>query len=127
MKVAISASGEHFDSPVESSFESAKYFIIVDPDSSLSENYGLLRNPRVNTLEPSGVLTAQMLINNGIDCLITGSCDPSAIRIFQAARIPVFGVKDSSVRKIAEQIRNNHYPGNELTGIVNPKLIKSDK
>jgi predicted Fe-Mo cluster-binding NifX family protein len=88
MKVAITASGEDFNSPVDRVFGRAKYFVITDPEETSVEVLGNSQN--VNAAQGAGIQTAQQIANKCIDVVLTGNVGPNAFRALDAASIKVF-------------------------------------
>lgn len=114
MKVAISASENHLTSFIEPHFERALYYIIVDLRGPLQREYKVVHNPNVKSVNDVGILAAQMLINLGIDALITGWCDPNALRVFQKAKIPIYEAKEATVQEILNTFKDNKFTLDEL-------------
>ena len=88
MKIAITASGEDFNSPVDRVFGRAKYFVITDPEETSVEVLGNSQN--VNAAQGAGIQAAQHIANKSVDVLLTGNVGPNAFRALDAASIQVF-------------------------------------
>jgi predicted Fe-Mo cluster-binding NifX family protein len=114
MKVAISATANHPASSVELHFEHAPYYIIIDLKKSGQKEYKAVHNPGVNSVNDVGILAAQMLINLGIDILITGWCDPHALRVFQKAKIPIYKATTGTVQELINTLKENEFNPDKL-------------
>jgi predicted Fe-Mo cluster-binding NifX family protein len=114
MKVAISALENHLTSSIESHFERAPYYIIVDLTGPVQTEYKVVHNPNVKSVNDVGILAAQMLINLGIDVLITGWCDPNAFRVFQKAKIPIYEAT-GTVQEIINALKDSTFTPGKLT------------
>jgi predicted Fe-Mo cluster-binding NifX family protein len=88
MKVAITASGENLDSPVDRVFGRARYFVITDPEGI---NVELLENSQnVNAAQGAGIQAARQIANKSVDILLTGNVGPNAFRALEAVSIRVY-------------------------------------
>lgn len=88
MKVAITASGENVDSPVDRVFGRARYFVITDPEGT---NVEVLENSQnVNAAQGAGIQAARQIANKSVDILLTGNVGPNAFRALEAVSIRVY-------------------------------------
>lgn len=117
MKVAISASDNHLASCIELCFERAAYYIIVDLKDPSAAVYKVVHNPNVNSVNDQGILAVQMLINLGIEVLVTGWCDPNALRVFQKAKIPIYKATETTVQEVINHLKANEFSLDEITDI----------
>ena len=88
MKVAITASGEDLNSPVDRVFGRARYFVITDPEETSVEVLGNSQN--VNAAQGAGIQAAQQIANKCIDVVLTGNVGPNAFRALDAVSIKVY-------------------------------------
>lgn len=88
MRVAITASGEDLNSPVDRVFGRARYFVITDPEVS---NVEVLENSQnVNAAQGAGIQAARQIANKSVDVVLTGNVGPNAFRALEAVSIRVF-------------------------------------
>jgi len=88
MRVAITASGENLDSPVDRVFGRARYFVITDPEWT---NVEVLENSQnVNAAQGAGIQAARQIANKSVDILLTGNVGPNAFRALEAVSIRVY-------------------------------------
>ena len=88
MKVAIAASGEDLNSPVDRVFGRARYFVITDPEETIVE---VLENSQnVNAAQGAGIQSARQIANKSVDVVLTGNIGPNAFRALEAGSIRVF-------------------------------------
>ena len=88
MRVAITASGENLDSPVDRVFGRARYFVITDPEGT---NVEVLENSQnVNAAQGAGIQAARQIANKSVDILLTGNVGPNAFRALEAVSIRVY-------------------------------------
>ncbi|MCB0302972.1 MAG: NifB/NifX family molybdenum-iron cluster-binding protein [Calditrichaeota bacterium] len=114
MKIAISASENQLAASIELNFEKAPYYILIDLDRPVEAGYKVVHNPNVQSMNNAGILAAQMLINLGIDVLITGWCDPNALRVFQKAKIPIYQATAGTVEAMVAMFKAKNYTLEDL-------------
>jgi len=103
MKVAVSAQKDHLDSPTDPRFGRARYFLIVDTESL---DYKAISNPNVNAVGGAGIQSAQLVIKQGVESVITGSCGPNAYRVLRAADMEVYEGAKGSVKEAIQAYKN---------------------
>ena len=103
MKIAVTASGPDLDSQVESRFGRCQYFIIVDTDTL---EYEAIRNPNVQAGGGAGIQSAQMMVENDVEVVLTGNCGPNAFRVFSQAGIKIVTGVSGLVRESVEKFKS---------------------
>jgi predicted Fe-Mo cluster-binding NifX family protein len=88
MKVAITASGEDLNSPVDRVFGRARYFVITDPEETNVEV--LENNQNVNAAQGAGIQAARQMADKSVNVILTGNVGPNAFRALEAASIKVY-------------------------------------
>ena len=86
MKAAISAQGKHLGSQIDPRFGRSPYFLIIDVDTL---DFEAVSNPNVNVVGGAGIQSAQLMIEQGVDLVITGNCGPNAHQALSAVGIQV--------------------------------------
>ena len=95
MRIAVSTSEPTLDAEVDPRFGRCRYFIIVDTDSmefETVENSGALAGGG------AGIATAQVIVDKGIEAVLTGNCGPNAFQVLSAAEIKVVTGVSGKVR-----------------------------
>jgi len=88
MKVAITASGEDLNSPVDRVFGRARYFVITNTEET---NVEVLENSQnVNAAQGAGIQSARQIANKSVDVVLTGNVGPNAFRALEAASIKAY-------------------------------------
>jgi predicted Fe-Mo cluster-binding NifX family protein len=88
MKIAITASGESLNSPVDRVFGRARFFVITDPEETRVE---VLENSQnVNAAQGAGIQAARQIANKAVDIVLTGNVGPNAFRALDAVPIKVY-------------------------------------
>jgi len=88
MKIAITAQGGSLDAKVDPRFGRARYFVVVDPDTTEFEVVDNEQN--IQAAAGAGVQAAQTVAEHGAVAVLTGNCGPKAFRTLKAADIEVF-------------------------------------
>ena len=87
MKICITSSDLNLNSPVDSRFGRAQYFLILDEKGNLEE---AISNHGVLTRGGAGIAAAQKIINQGVKILITGNIGSNAIGVLETTNIEIF-------------------------------------
>ena len=94
MKIAVSSQGSDLNSLINPRFGRCEYFIIVDTDDLSAQAFA---NENINASTGAGIQAASLVINNGARAVITGSCGPKAMDVFNSAGIPVYTGQSGTV------------------------------
>ena len=103
MKIAISSTGKDFDSQIDPRFGRCQYFIFIDPETmafEAAENQGLMASGG------AGVQAAQLIVQKGVNALITGNLGPNAASALSAAGIKVYLVSGGTVKEAIEAYKS---------------------
>jgi predicted Fe-Mo cluster-binding NifX family protein len=101
-KICFSSTGKGLDAELDPKFGRARYFLILDPETSHVE---VLENPNQETLQGAGIQTAQMILNHDVRSIVTGRCGPNARRVLDSAGISVIEGVSGKIEDIIEKIR----------------------
>jgi len=102
MKLAISAVGQDLNSMVDFRFGRAAYFIIVDTNTN---EFRSIQNPNVYAASGAGIQSAQTIVDEGVEAVITGQMGPNAHRVINAANIPVYSSTGGTVAENLEMFK----------------------
>lgn len=121
MRIVIPATGVDLDATTASVFGRCSTFIIVDPDTL---EFEALPNPAQSASGGAGVQAAQTVLQYNIQAVIAPRLGPNAFRVIQAAHIPAYVLKGTSVRETiaafkAEQLTLIETPGAGHNGMKN--------
>jgi predicted Fe-Mo cluster-binding NifX family protein len=110
MKVAISAYGRDLDAEINPRFGRCDFLLIVDTDTMDYESFA---NESMNLTGGAGIQTASFVISKGVQAVLTGSCGPNAMEVFNAADVAVYPGQAGSVAQAVARLKNN-----ELTSVT---------
>lgn len=94
MKIAITAHGHDRQSPVDSRFGRADYFVLYDQESDTWDSIPNTQN--LEAAHGAGIQAGQSLAKTGAKILITGHVGPKAFRVLQAEQIAMYSFGDMS-------------------------------
>ena len=103
MKLAITATGEGLESPVDPRFGRTKYFIVIDPATTAATAVG--NSVNLNAAQGAGIQAAKTLIDLGVTALITGHVGPKAFTTLQAGGIAIYPVTAGTVADAVKQFQ----------------------
>lgn len=96
MKIAIPVQEQSKSSELSSVFGRARYFLIFDPATG---NHEFHENRATQRPSGAGVQTAQLLVDQGVQVLITPQCGEKAQQVLKSARIELYRSVDGSVER----------------------------
>jgi predicted Fe-Mo cluster-binding NifX family protein len=102
MIIAVSASGNTLDAPVDPRFGRCSYFIIADSDTM---NYEAVPNMAAGAMGGAGIQAAQKIASKNVKALITGNVGPNAFQTLSAAGIEIAVGASGTVREAIEKYR----------------------
>lgn len=101
MKIAVTATGEGLDSPVDPRFGRAAKFVLFDTESLRS--WAIDNSQNLSLAQGAGIQAAATVAELGVQCLVTGHCGPKAFRTLSAAGIEIFVGATGTVREALAQ------------------------
>ena len=101
-KIAVSSLGSELESNVNPRFGRSLDFLIVDSETM---NFIHIDNSRVNEMTGgAGIKTAEMLIEQGVDIVLTGFVGPKASQALNMANVKFYDGYDGMTVK--EAVKN---------------------
>ncbi|HID98422.1 MAG TPA: dinitrogenase iron-molybdenum cofactor biosynthesis protein [Thermodesulfobacteriaceae bacterium] len=105
MKIAVSATGKGISASIDPRFGRAGYFVIVDADSV--QVVDVIDNSIAqNAAHGAGINAATMIVEAGVDSVITGKVGPKAYAVLEAAGIKVIPDCSGTVLDAVEQFKS---------------------
>lgn len=91
MKIAVSSGSDAgLDSPVDPRFGRCAFFTIIEVTDGEVTSVQSLPNTAVSAFHGAGIQSTQMVVNSGVNTIITGNLGPNAFYGLQQAGIPVY-------------------------------------
>jgi predicted Fe-Mo cluster-binding NifX family protein len=104
MRIAISAAGADLKAAVDPRFGRARNFLVYDLDSDEFEVVDNTRN--LGAAQGAGIQAAKVVLDCGVEAVITGNCGPKAFHALEAARIKVYLFSGGTVSEAVEKYRS---------------------
>ncbi|HYE82216.1 MAG TPA: NifB/NifX family molybdenum-iron cluster-binding protein [Clostridia bacterium] len=86
MKVCVSSNGNSGDSVLDPRFGRAAYFIIAEETMELET----IVNSAAASGGGAGITSGQLMVDKGVEAVITGNAGPNAMNILKTANIEVY-------------------------------------
>ncbi len=102
MLIAVTSSGDSLDSLVNEKFGRCQYFIIVDPDTMKFE---AVTNPAEKAQGGAGPKAAEVIINKGVNILLTGHVGDKAEKALLRGNIKIVSGLNSEL-KVRDAVTN---------------------
>ena len=114
-KLAVAATGPGLGYSVSSHFGSSPYFIIFDPAQN---SHSVVANPNANDETGKGVQTGQYMVDLGVNNVVAGSFNQSALNTLHTLRVNVFsGVTGLVQQVIGIYLTGKLIPSSTITGL----------
>ena len=109
MKIAVMSMGNSKESLIGKKFGRAPYLIIFNTDNNL---YEAIENSGEQSKHGAGPETAELIIENGVDLLLTGEIGVKAYSVLTKARIAIKlistkGTVKAAIKRIMKNIKEN--------------------
>jgi len=104
MKICITSMGNSKESLLDKRFGRAAFFAFVDTETMDME---ITENPAAISGGGAGISAGQMMVDKGVEALITGNVGPNAMNIIKAAQIKIYKGLEISIEENIEKFKNN--------------------
>lgn len=105
MRVAVSARGKDLSSMLDPRFGRAPYLIIYDTESDTME---VVDNTSAGQMaHGAGIQTAQNVVNQHADLVVSGNFGPKACQVLQAAKIRLAVSPETSIGEVLNLVKND--------------------
>ena len=93
MKIAVSCTGQTLESTLDPRFGRADFFLVIDDKT---KEFHVVENRARLETGGAGIAAAQLLLDRGIDAVITGQIGPNALAVLASSDVRLFqGLADS--------------------------------
>jgi len=99
MKICISTIGKDLAADVDPRFGRAQRYIIIDTETKAFE---CIDNPAAMAGGGAGTKAAQLVIDRGVQAVLTGNIGPNAFAVLNAAGIPVYTGVSGTVQEAVD-------------------------
>lgn len=115
MNILVTASEPSDQSPVDSRFGRAAYFIVFDAESGAFTAHENTQN--LNAVQGAGIQAAQNAVERGAGVVITGHCGPKAFKVLEASQVKVVLAASGTAREMFDL-----YKAGKLTPVNSPDV-----
>lgn len=102
-KICVSSKGKDLSAELDPRFGRARYFLILDPESSHLE---VLENPNTEAAQGAGIQAAQMILSKDVGTVVTGNSGPNARRVLDSGGVNVIEGVSGKIEDILEKIKD---------------------
>ena len=102
MKICISSIGQDLAASVDPRFGRAQRYIIIDTETKAFE---CIDNAAAMAGGGAGTKAAQLVINKGIEAVLTGNIGPNAFTVLNAAGITIYTGVSGTVQEAVDMFK----------------------
>ena len=102
MNICVTSQGDNLYSLVDPRFGRCQYFIIINPNTL---DFEVVQNPSISAGGGAGIQSGQLMVNKGVEAVLTGNVGPNAFATLQAAGIKVIVGVTGMVREAIEKYK----------------------
>jgi len=102
MEVCVSSSGNSVESTMDPRFGRAAYFVIADTDTV---EYEIIENTAAASGGGAGITSGQLMVDKGVEAVITGNVGPNAMNVLKTANIEIYRGEPVSVKENIEKFK----------------------
>lgn len=106
MKIAVTSAEPNIEAKVDPRFGRCSYFVISDLETG---NLTTIDNTNAANAGGAGVSTAQIIIDEDINVVITGNCGPNAYKALSNAGIQIITGASGTISDVIEQYKNGGF------------------
>lgn len=107
MKICVTSSWKSLDDRIDARFGRCQYYIIVDTENS---HFEAIQNPALCAGGAAGIQAAQLLVDKGIEAVLTGNIGPKAFKVLTEAGIKIVeGLSGVTVKQAIEEFKAGQY------------------
>jgi len=114
MKIAVTSTGKTLESGVDPRFGRAACFIIVDTETM---EFSAIENESVAAAGGAGISSAKVVIDAGVEAVLTGNCGPNAQRTLSTAGVKLYTQVTGTVAEAVELFKSG-----KLTEATGPNV-----
>jgi predicted Fe-Mo cluster-binding NifX family protein len=103
MKICVTATAGDLNAQVDPRFGRCQYFVFVDSDTMALE---AMPNEAIAASGGAGIQAAQIVVNKGVDVLISGNIGPNASQVLSTAGVKIATGAYGTVKEAVEMYKN---------------------
>jgi predicted Fe-Mo cluster-binding NifX family protein len=103
MKICVTATAGDLNAQIDPRFGRSQYFVIVDSDTMAFE---AMPNEATNAPGGAGIQAAQVMVNKGVDTVISGNMGPNAFQVLSTAGVKIATGAYGTVKEAVEMYKS---------------------
>ena len=107
MLVEVTARSKDMDCEVDSRFGRAPYFHIVNTETG--ETKVVENSQNLSLAQGAGIQSAELVVNNKAEVLLTGHCGPKAFQTLKAGNVKIIVDVTGKVKDAVENFKKGEY------------------
>ena len=107
MRVAVTSQGDDLEAQVDPRFGRAPKFLLIDTNSMSFEVIDNSQN--LNLPQGAGIQTAQNIVQQNPEVVLTGNCGPKAFKALQATGVEVVVGVEGKIKAAVQAFLNGDY------------------
>lgn len=104
MKIAVTSTGPDQNSPLDHRFGRCPYFILADVGDT-GTHFESVSNVNASLGGGAGTASAQLMIDKGVQVVLTGNCGPKSKQALAAAGIEIVAGCTGTVDEVIDQFK----------------------
>jgi predicted Fe-Mo cluster-binding NifX family protein len=100
MKIAVTSTGQTLESAVDARLGRCPYFLVVNPATL---EFEAIANDNAELRGGAGIQSARLMAEKGVSVVLTGSCGPNALEVFEKAGVKIVTGVAGSVSQVVQQ------------------------
>jgi len=115
MKIAVTASQDSVDSPIDMRFGRCPYYVIFETENKNIKGHEIVKNTAGTQMRGAGITAAQLVANKGVKVIITGNIGPKAYGVLSSTGIKIVtnvsgNVKDAVEKYLKGELETTEQP-----------------
>jgi len=103
LRVAVSATSGSLDAQIDPRFGRCQYFVIADTETM---SFEAIPNTGINAPHGAGIQAGQIVVNKGVQAVLTGNVGPNSFQVLSSAGIRIITGVSGTVREATEKFKS---------------------
>lgn len=116
MKIAVSSTAPGAEAQVSPIFGRCNCFVVVDTETQAVAS---LANPALGASGGAGIQSAQYIVQQGVQAVISGNVGPNAMLVLNAAGVDVYAATGGTVAEVVAALQ-----AGQLEALMGPSVAK---
>ncbi len=120
MRLCVTSAGRDIEAKIDARFGRAPYFLIIDTDTSAPE---VVVNSAADQGQGAGIAAAQLVIDKGVDGILTGAVGPNVLTALRGSGIKLFekASSEDTVKEALAKFKKGEFNEAPVSSEVAPR------